>query len=149
MTATSHAVLGTIIAAKFGNPALAVPIALLSHIVADAIPHWDVATNGKGKGDKKVQEKAIVDVVLGFVISFILIQLFFPGLNLLYAFLIIIASQLFDWLTMPYYLFNSRNKFSHAIYKFQKRFDNELDKPWGIVTQTAFLITMLILALTF
>lgn len=39
MTATAHAIIGTVIAAKVGNPVLAVPIALASHIIADAIPH--------------------------------------------------------------------------------------------------------------
>ena len=53
MTATTHALIGTIIAAKIGNPALAIPIAIASHIAADAIPHWDTATNRKKKTFKK------------------------------------------------------------------------------------------------
>lgn len=147
MTATGHAVIGTVIAAKIGNPALAIPIALASHIVADMIPHWDVATNGNGKGDGKVLKNAIIDVVFGFLLSFLIIQLFFPQVNLLYAFVVIIASQLLDWLMVPYYLFNSKNKFSRAVYKFQKLFDSRLDRPWGIVTQVAVGLLLLIVAI--
>jgi len=149
MTATGHAIIGTIIAAKIGNPALAIPIAITSHIAADLVPHWDVATNGNGKGDRKVLKNAIVDVVFGFLLSFLIIQLFFPQVNLVYAFIIIIASQLLDWLTMPYYLFNSKNKFSYAVYKFQKLFDNRLDKPWGIISQAIVVSLILYIATIF
>ena len=149
MTATSHAVIGTIIAAKIGNPALAVPIALASHVAADMIPHWDVATNGNGKGDGKVLKNSIVDVALGFLVSYLIIQLFFPQVNLLYAFVVIVASQLPDWLMIPYYLFNSKNKFSRAVYKFQKLFDNRLDKPWGIISQAIVVSLILYIATIF
>ena len=149
MTATGHAIIGTIIAAKIGNPALAIPIAITSHIAADLVPHWDVATNGNGKGDGKVLKNAIIDVVFGFLLSFLIIQLFFPLVNLVYAFVVIIASQLLDWLMVPYYLFNSKNKFSRAVYKFQKLFDNRLDKPWGIISQAIVVSLILYIATIF
>jgi len=38
MTATGHALIGTVIAAKVGNPALAIPIALASIFVRRASP---------------------------------------------------------------------------------------------------------------
>lgn len=40
MTATNHALTGTIIGLAVGNPLLAVPSALLSHFVCDALPHF-------------------------------------------------------------------------------------------------------------
>lgn len=51
MLSISHAVTGAFIAVKVANPALAVPLILLSHYLEDAIPHWDVGT-GMGKGLK-------------------------------------------------------------------------------------------------
>lgn len=147
MTATSHAVIGTIIAAKIGNPALAIPIALLSHIIADTIPHWDTATNKNGKSFKRLFIDSSIDVTFGFILSYFLIILFFPKTNLSYAFLMIIASQFLDWATAPYYFF--KIKAFKWVYSFQKLFDKELDLPWGLVTQIIPLALLVALAKTY
>ena len=144
MTATSHAILGTIIAAKIGNPLLAIPIAFTSHIAADLIPHWDTGTNEQMKRRKRVFIESFFDVIAGFVISFLMIQFFFPKTDMFYAFLIIIVSQSLDWMTAPYYFFHIKQlKF---VYDFQKKFDNGMDKPWGIINQIAVLIIVFLLA---
>jgi len=147
MTATTHALIGTIIAAKIGNPTLAIPIAIASHIIADAIPHWDTATNRNKKTFKRMFTDSFIDVVLGFVLSYLLILLFFPTTNLAYGFLIIIASQLFDWITALYYFFHI--KAFKWIYSFQKLFNNDLDLPWGAVTQIILIFTLVALAKIF
>lgn len=152
MTSTGHAVIGTIIAAKIGNPALAIPIAFASHIVADAIPHWDVGTNGHNKKKKTIIKEFIeagLDVTLGFVISYLLIFFLFPQTDLKYAFLLIIVSQSLDWAMAPYYFFNLKIPPFEWIYKFQKKFDNTLDKPWGIISQIAIISLVVILAKIF
>jgi len=38
---TPHVAVGAAIAMKVGNPLLALPLALLSHVVLDRIPHWN------------------------------------------------------------------------------------------------------------
>lgn len=144
MTATGHALLGTMIAAKIGNPALAIPLAIASHIITDAIPHWDTATNIRKKTKKKVFIESTIDVLVGFILSFLLLSLFFPKTGFPYVFVVILASQSFDWLMAPYYFFGIKLfKWAHT---FQKLFNNDLDKPWGIVTQIAVLI--IVFALT-
>lgn len=148
MTATAHAVLGTVIAAKIGNPAIAIPIALASHIVADAIPHWDVGTHEKTKKWKDLFMGSFFDVLFGFILSYLLLVLLFPQTNLVYALAIIFVSQLFDWLTAPYYFFHIGGPFK-LIYKFQKLFDHKLDKPWGVITQVAVLLVVIIFAKSF
>ena len=40
-----HAVVGAAIAAKVGNPALSLPLALASHFVLDLVPHWNPHLN--------------------------------------------------------------------------------------------------------
>jgi hypothetical protein len=40
MTATNHALTGAAIAFLIGNPLVAIPAALLSHFVCDALPHY-------------------------------------------------------------------------------------------------------------
>src|SRR3989338_5506918 len=147
MTATGHAIIGTVIAVKIGNPALAVPIAIASHIAADAFPHWDEGTNSKEKSKERFIAESAFDVILGFVLSYLIIFVLFPQTNLLYAFLIILISQSLDWLTAPYYFF--RIKPFKIFYKFQKMFDNRMDKPWGIINQVVILVLIVVLAKIF
>lgn len=147
MTATGHALLGTLIAAKIGNPALAIPLALASHVITDAIPHWDTATNTKGKNKKTVFVETVMDVVLGFILSYALVSIFFPSLSLSYVFIIIIFTQIFDWLTGPYYFF--KIKIFKPFYKFQKIFNKDLDAPWGVISQIVIIFLAFLLVKIF
>src|SRR3989344_9396619 len=142
MTATAHAIIGTVIAAKIGNPALAIPIAIASHVAADIFPHWDSGTNGSSKSKKRLFFEASFDVVLGFIISYTIMQTLFPQTNLLYAFVIILASQSLDWITAPYYIFGMKSQPFLWFYKFQKQHNTKMDKPWGIIYQVAALIVV-------
>lgn len=147
MTATGHAIIGTIIAVKIGNPALAIPIAIASHIAADAIPHWDTATNRRKKSFRQLFIHSFTDVILGFVLSYLLITFFFPKTNLSYALLMIFASQFLDWATAPYYFF--KIKVFKWAYSFQKLFDHDLDLPWGLVIQVILILILIITAKIF
>lgn len=147
MTATGHAIIGTIIAAKVGNPSFAIPLAIVSHFIADAIPHWDIATHRKEKSKANLILEAFSDVLLGFVLSFLILVLLFPATDPSYAFLMILVSQSPDWATAPYYFFGIKS-FKWA-YKLQKVFDRDLDKPWGIINQIAVLVLILIFAKIF
>jgi hypothetical protein len=144
MTATAHAVIGTVIAAKVGNPALAIPLALASHVAADAFPHWDIATRREDKTWNQLFSQTVIDVMLGFALSYIIIYLFFPATSVAYAYLIVVMAQLFDWLMAPYYFF--KIKLFKPFYKFQKLFDNKMDKPWGIAGQIAAVAGLVLLA---
>lgn len=144
MTATAHALVGTVIAAKIGNPALAIPIAIASHVVTDAIPHWDTGSHRKEKTWNALVGHTFLDVVLGFILSFLLIYFIFPGTSYIYAFVMIIAAQSFDWLTAPYYFL--KYQAFKPFYRLQKSFENEIDKPWGIITQVATVVILVALA---
>lgn len=148
MTATSHAVVGTVIAAKIGDPALAIPIAIASHVLLDSIPHWDTRTNGNGRKDTKTLVKTIYDFLIGLILSYLIVFLLFPRTSLAYTFIIIIAAQLFDWLTVPYLFLGANSPFKY-MYKFQKLFDRKLDKPWGIITQVATVFAVIVLGIVF
>lgn len=142
MTATGHALIGTIIAAKVGNPALAIPIAIGSHFLADALPHWDTGYHREQKSKRKFFIESGFDVLLGFVLSWLLITWIFPSTNLLYAFIIIIMAQLPDWLTAPYLFFDWKFfPFSNA-YHLQKKFDSRLGLPWGFINQVAAIVIL-------
>lgn len=90
---------------------------------------------------------SFIDVVLGFVLSYLLIIFLFPATNLAYAVLIIFASQFLDWATALYYFFHLQAfKF---VYSFQKLFNHDLDLPWGLVTQIIPVLTLVVLAKLF
>lgn len=146
MTATGHAVIGTIIAAKIGDPILALPLALLSHLGADAFPHWDTATNYKTKTRKRLFIDSIADVALSFLVPILLITFLFPGTDIFYAYIVVFFALLPDWLTAPAFFFNMHYPPFTWVYKLQTIFDNRLDKPWGILTQVTVLIFLLLFA---
>lgn len=143
MTATAHAIVGTVIAAKIGNPALAIPLALASHVALDMIPHWDTAYDSPIKNKRRIFIETFGDVILGFSLSYSLIIFLFPQTNILYAFLIVIVSQFPDWLLAPYYFFDIKS-FKWA-YDFGKKTNIDADKPLGVITQiiTSVLVILL------
>lgn len=135
MTATAHAVIGTVIAAKIGNPYLAIPLALASHFVLDMVPHWDAAVGSPAKDKKRIFVESVGDVLLGLTLSYSVIIFLFPQTNIFYAFFMIIVAQLPDWLFAPYYFLNW-GAFKWA-YDIGKKTNISLDKPWGVITQIA------------
>jgi hypothetical protein len=44
MTAVNHVIMGSVVVAAVGNPVLGVPLALASHFLLDALPHFGVHT---------------------------------------------------------------------------------------------------------
>ena len=146
MTATGHAVIGTVIAAKIGNPALAIPLAVLSHIAADYFPHWDTGIGRNARSHRDFFAKSFYDVSIGFILSYLLVEFLFPQTSLIYAFIMVIAAQFFDWITAPYLFFNWNFPLFTWFYRFQKTFDRPMYKPWGIIGQVAVLVGLVFLA---
>lgn len=147
MTATGHAVIGTVIAATIPNPFIAAPLAIFSHLLVDLLPHWDVGTNEHKKPRKRIMHEAMIDVVLGFIVSYLLIIFVFPQTNLFYAFVMIILSQAFDWGWAPYYFFHLNIPPFSTIFHFCDRyFNTKQDKPWGIINQVVLLVLLIVIA---
>lgn len=67
MTATNHALTGAVIAVVLPNPLVSIPLALVSHIAIDALPHFaDDAEEISGYRFKSV---LIIDIIICTVIS--------------------------------------------------------------------------------
>lgn len=148
MTATGHALIGALIAAKFHNPYLAVPFSFASHIAADLVPHWDSGTHLRKKTHERLFYEGVIDVTLGIVLSFILYKNILGQSNMLLLYSCVIAAQLPDWIMAPYVVMGWRNPFftwSKYSYLIQRKINKKLDKPWGIVTQAATVIGLYIL----
>ncbi len=75
MTATNHAVTGAVIAASISNPVIGLPLALLSHFVLDALPHFGAHTVAPAKS-KEFRYVLITDA---FLLSVFLILAGFAG----------------------------------------------------------------------
>lgn len=142
MTGTGHAVIGTVIAAKIGNPYLALPIAFLSHYAADAFPHWDTGTNQKQKTRIALWVQSVIDVGISLILPYFLIQFLNPTTNLLYVYLMVITAQLPDWGAAPYFFLNMKFPPFSWVYRSQLYFDNRLDQPWGVILQVGILVLL-------
>lgn len=146
MTATGHAVIGTLIAAKIGNPVIAIPIALSSHFLADLFPHWDTGTHWKEKSKQVFLLESFLDVALSFVVAYLMVMFLFPQTNIWYTFFIVLVAQSPDWVMAPYLFFKNKFPLFKLAYLLQSKTNTKLDKPWGIINQIAILIFITILA---
>lgn len=150
MTATGHAVMGTVLAAAIPNPLIGIPLAILSHIACDAFPHWDTGTNLKmnNPSSKKTKNRFVIesfiDLFLSLLIPFLITVFLFPSTNLLYVYVMVFAAQSLDWLTAPLLFLNWKFQPFTLFSNVQKSFDHRLDKPWGIILQVAILSAAII-----
>ncbi|HMS22161.1 MAG TPA: hypothetical protein PKA38_00160 [Candidatus Levybacteria bacterium] len=148
MTATGHALVATILIAKFNNPYIGLPLAFASHFVCDIIPHWDAGTHHAEKTKKRLFYEASLDVIISVIVSILVYTYVFGQTNYLYLFTAIFLSQLPDWLTAPYFILNIKDPlvgWSKYVYKLQHAMNVRLDKPWGILTQVGAIILLYLL----
>lgn len=144
MTATAHALIGASIAATVTNPLFGIPLAILSHFIADLVPHWDEGTNHRKKSKLRLKIEATLDVLLGFAVSFLIFRnLTNPG----YLFLMIIAAQLPDWLEAPSWMFGAKGPPFSWIDWISHNLQSRMQLPWGLVTQIVVVGLILILTL--
>ncbi len=145
MTATAHALIGASLALKISNPLIGFPLAIISHIIADLVPHWDAATNHRKKSALRLKIEAAADVILGFILVFI----FFRNLvNPMYLYAMVIAAQLPDWLETPAFMFNFKvPPFSWADW-LGHNMQSRMQLPWGLVTQVVIVGLMVAFTLS-
>lgn len=146
MTATGHALIGLALAAQITNPFIGIPLAIISHIAADAFPHWDTGTTMHKKSKRKFVIQSFIDLGISFILPFFLLIYLFPQTNLYYAFVMIIAAQGFDWGAAPLNFLGWNFPPFSWVHAAQKSFDHKLDKPWGIIGQVAILFLLLSIA---
>lgn len=139
MTATNHVVTGALIAAAVRQPYLAVPLALASHVVMDAMPHfgWHGPKNGK-----------IFMAILGadmFCASLVLLALLLShpaGWLLMVACAIAAASPDLLWLYyLPYELRHGHAKRYNIVGRFLARIQWAEWQSWpGFAIELAWLV---------
>ncbi len=145
MTATAHALIGGAIAASISNPAIGLPLAALSHPFADMIPHWDFGLGWRKKKKLQLFLESLLDLTFGLVVTYLF---FGKGVDLTYLFTAVFLSLVWDFMQMPYLLFNWKFPPFSTFYKFQHEINRAASLPWGILTQAATVYGV-VLALRF
>ena len=75
VTATNHALTGALIGMTIVNPVIAIPLAIISHFVLDAIPHYDAS----GTDVERIGSRRLVyeQLLLGGVLCFLIVLALF------------------------------------------------------------------------
>lgn len=146
MTATAHALIGASIAVKIANPYLAIPIAIITHFIADLIPHWDAGTNHRKKSALRLKLEAVLDVLLGFALVFLLFREYVLT-DPIYMFVMVIAAQLPDWISAPAGMFKLQIPPFSWMYTISHNLQSRMQLPWGLVTQIVTVGLVIVLAL--
>lgn len=132
MTATAHALVGGAIAASISNPAIALPLASISHPILDMIPHWDLGVGWRRKNKTTLLLESVLDLTVGIALAFII---FGKNVDPIYLLSCIFFSEVWDILMMPYLLFGWKIAPFQTAYKWQHKIQTNLKLPWGILTQ--------------
>lgn len=155
MIATAHALVGAAIARAVPNPYIALPLAVCSHFIMDAVPHWDIGTDWRTRSKKITGSLAIAETVLGITVAYFLFQGKVAAPLLLST---IIASELPDWLEAPWYIFFAHRtkkgvsrkagfweRLSYRIYHRENAIHAKADLPFGLITQIVTVAFFLLL----
>ena len=156
MMATAHTLVAGAIAAKVGNPALALTLAFSSHFILDSIPHWDFGTNWRKRTKLATGTFAIIDTTIGFILAWVLFAGSVPPYLLLGC---LVLSVIPDWLEAPWYIFfadpNNKGpktnaglleKACYGVYKLTSKVHTRGSFPWGVFSQIA-TVTFFLLVL--
>ena len=141
MTATAHALIGGVIASSFHNPAIGLPLAALSHPIADMIPHWDFGLGWRNKTKTKLFIEGTADLGIGIILTF---WIFGGTTDTAYLLAAIFLSESWDLFQAPYWLLDWKFPPFSWFYKFQHEINAKAKLPWGIVTQAATVIVLAI-----
>lgn len=134
MTATTHALVGGIIAASISDPAIGLPLAAASHPFLDMVPHWDFGLGWKKKDKFKLFIESLLDLLVGITLTFIIFGRITDPIYLTAA---IFMSEIWDIMMMPYLLLNWKFFPFSLFYRFGHFTNRSLKLPWGIMTQIA------------
>ena len=141
MTASNHVVAGALIATAVTQPAAAISLALASHFVMDALPHYG-DNNNHSWLNRNFKYVLAIDLVLAtlFIGAILVLQ---PASWILLALCAIVAVSP-DILWLPYFLADLRHQeMEHSkLAKFLKWIQWG-ERPWGIYLEGIVLVGLL------
>lgn len=148
MLETPHVIVGAAIAAKVGNPFLAIPLAFTSHLLLDMVPHWNphLNTELRTHGSLTRQTKTIIvaDSTVATLSAFAIAST--AGSDTMLFITILLggfSAALPDLLEAPYYLLHYKAKWMKTYIKWQKSIQRDAEFVPGVLTQLAALFAAL------
>lgn len=142
MTATAHALIGGAIGASVQNPVLGLTLSAVSHPLVDMIPHWDAGWGWREKTKVRLFLEGCFDLGLGCVLAYLLF--YNPSVNFIYFALCIFVSVGWDIAETPYWFLRWKFFPFGLIYKIQSKIQGKAAPPWGILTQIATVIIVVL-----
>lgn len=135
---------GAAIAAKIGNPALSLPLALASHFALDLLPHWNPHLNTElnrlGKLSGKTVTFIATDMFLGLAGGLLIASTVLPDQN---QFAIVVLGAFMgvlpDLAEAPHFFLGFHHPWILKLVKFQKSIQNDTPPFLGILTQVLLL----------
>ena len=143
MTGFNHGLTGAVIALTVKQPALALPLAFISHFATDALPHWDYGTGRKdGKiGSRKFHILLFTDFGLSILLMVVLALLFPAHKWLIWGCMILAASPDLAWFYYRY-LKSSVRKTQYDIISRFHIWTEWSETPKGIYVEIAWLVVI-------
>lgn len=133
MTATNHALTGALIATVVPYPPLALLLALLSHFVLDALPHFGNYSKFNELKSNAFRNFLIADMFGAFIVGASILLLHPPGW--FYICLAAVLGTSPDLMWFPSFLRVRRGKPRHSGTNWLLRFHTIIqwaERPWGI-----------------
>lgn len=141
MTGANHLVTGAVIGAAVVQPAVALPLALASHFVLDALPHYG-DTSKKSWLGRNFNYVLIADAIVGslFLLALLATQPVNWGIMALCA----VISVLPDVVWVPHYIADMRGNIRPmgAFARFSKWIQWG-ERPWGLYVEIVFFAVLL------
>lgn len=143
-----HVVVGAAIAAKIGNPALALPLALASHFALDILPHWNPHLNSELKIHGRVTGRSTafvaIDGIGSLVAGFAIASTVLPNVNhfvivILGAFLAVLP----DVIEAPHFFLGWHHNLILKLLRFQKSIQTDAPIWLGLPTQAMIVAAAL------
>ncbi len=145
MTALNHAVTGAVIAVLVKKPALAIPLAVLSHYVCDAIPHFGIHEHDHAKRNASLLFRLISSLsAIGTLMSLAIVPYHrFQGVGWITLVACMLAAALPDVVWVPMYIREITSKQVKVMGKFN-HFHQAIqwyEKPLGLSVEALWLFS--------
>lgn len=143
MTVTNHMMTGALIAVVIHRPALAIPLALISHFVTDMLPHYgygDVAFHERDS-QKHFLLKQTLDTYIGLVLLWIVPYVVQSQQAPLVTLLCMLAAFVPD-VVWPYQYVMAHRRGVYPPLNWYAKFHKAIqwcERPWGIYFEAVWL----------
>ncbi len=144
MTATNHSLTGSVIGLAVGQPLLAIPLALISHFVCDALPHY--GSDSDALATPRFKNMLVLDAFGSFLVVLVL-ALFQPQFWLLAAFCAFFAASP-DFMWVKKFLTAQRGEVANTQPSILLRFHAKIqwyEKPSGIYFELIWAVAAIVL----